>query len=367
MGNILFITNSLGLGGAEKMIVFIAEQLSKRGYKCAILNLCGVPSCGHSHKQLINESVEVFELDPAKGYKNGEKVKKVTSFARDFKADILIAFTAFPNMFAKIAGTMLGIPSIMSERGDPKRTTDNSLKSKISTWIINRSKGGVFQTEGAKEFYGKGLQKRGVVIPNPIFVKGEVPKIDYENREKSVVSVGRLENFQKRYDVMLKSFKLFHDRHPEYKLKLYGEGPAEKDIKVWIEELGLQDSVLLMGLTKNAMQDIVQDGMFLITSDYEGISNALLEAMAVGLPCVSTDHTPGGARMLIQHGENGLLAPMGDAEKLAECMCFFAGNKDLAKSCGEKAKEVLIRFAPEKIIDQWEEYIGRIIGKKNER
>ena len=130
-----------------------------------------------------------------------------------------------------------------------------------------------------------------------------------------------------------------------------------------IEELELSNSVELKGLTKNSMQDMVKCGMFLITSDYEGISNSLLEAMAVGLPCVSTDHTPGGARLLIKHGKNGLLAPVGNFEKLAECMCAFVEDEILARNCGEKAKEVLSRFAPEKIIDQWEEYILRLCKK----
>ena len=111
-----------------------------------------------------------------------------------------------------------------------------------------------------------------------------------------------------------------------------------------------------MGVTKQPMQDTARDGMFLITSDFEGISNSLLEAMAVGLPCVSTDHTPGGARLLITDHENGLLAPVADSEKLAQAMCEFAENPELAERCGEKAKDVVNRFAPEKIIDQWEQY-----------
>lgn len=363
MKKILFVTNSLGFGGAEKMLSFVARQLAERGYECAILNLNGVPEYVNAQKQSINEKIKIYEIEKPKRHKNKTKIKAIVRIAREVKADVLVGFTSYPNMYAKIAGSILGMPSIMSERGDPNRTIGSSLKSKISTWIINRSKGGVFQTDGAKAFYGKGLQKRGVVIPNPIFVKGQIPDIKFEDREKTVVSVGRFDNEQKRYDVMLKAFKLFNKEHPEYKLRLYGAGPAEKDLIKWIEELGLSNSVQLMGLTNNSMQDMAKCGMFLITSDYEGISNSLLEAMAVGLPCVSTDHTPGGARLLIEHGKNGLLAPIGNFEKLAECMCAFAEDEILARKCGEKAKEVLIRFSPEKIIAQWEEYILRLCKK----
>ena len=226
--------------------------------------------------------------------------------------------------------------------------------------MIDSSRGGVFQTEGARNFYGKRLQKRGIVIPNPIFVNEEIPNIDYYEREKSVVSVARLDNNQKRFDVMLDAFKLFSNKHPDYILKLYGKGDDENLIKRWVEEHNLSDKVKFMGLTSQPIVDIAHDGMFLITSDFEGISNSLLEAMAVGLPCVSTDHTPGGARLLIQDHENGLLAPIGDAKALAEAMCEFASNPELAKKCGNNAKKVIERFDPKKIIDMWENYILKI-------
>ena len=101
----------------------------------------------------------------------------------------------------------------------------------------------------------------------------------------------------------------------------------------------------------------------IITSDFEGISNALLEAMAIGMPCVSTDHTPGGARLLIKHGENGLLSPIGDIESLANNMNKFADDSEFAEKCGRTAMDVVTRFSPEKIIDKWEEYITKVIGK----
>ena len=115
-----------------------------------------------------------------------------------------------------------------------------------------------------------------------------------------------------------------------------------------------------MGVTRTPMQDISDAGIFLITSDYEGISNSLLEAMAVGLPCVSTDHTPGGARLLITDRENGLLAPMGNVDALAEAMCEFADNPELAKKCGNNARDVVNRFEPSRIIDLWEDYIEKL-------
>lgn len=360
MANIVFITQSLGFGGAAKMLTFVAESLRERKHNIGIVNLKGTVSVTEYEREV---SAEITVLDVS-GMGRKEQLKKIRKFAKDFSADILIGFTEIPNFIARLVGFTLGIPSIISERGDPSRTgLGKGLKSRIVSLLINTSQGGVFQTDGARDFYGKGLQKRGLVIPNPIFINGEIPTVRYADREKTVVSVGRLDNFQKRYDVMLDAFKLFSEKHPEYALKLYGKGSDEELIESWANERNLSSKVKFMGLTTQPMQDIAKDGMFLITSDYEGISNSLLEAMAVGLPCVSTDHTPGGARLLITDHQNGLLAPIEDAPALAAAMCEFAESPSLAEKCGENAKGVINRFAPDKIIEMWESYIFQLTEK----
>lgn len=361
MARIIFITNSIGFGGAEKMLTFVANSLSERGHSCAIVNLGGVPEYVNTYKQSIDEHIDVFNMKDKIPQKNRkEEISAVAQYAKKFRADALIGFTNFPNMYASIVGRILRIPAIMSERGDPTKTLSNTFKDIILKLIINSASGGVFQTDGAMSFYGKRLQKRGIVIPNPIFIKGTVPDVPYEEREKTVVSVGRLDNEQKRLDIMLKSFSIFIRKHPEYTLKIYGSGDDENAVRQWCVDLGIQDKVKFMGVTKTPMQDISNDGMFLITSDYEGISNSLLEAMAVGLPCISTDHTPGGARLLIIDHENGLLAPMGDAEALARAMCEFADSPELAQKCSNNARDVVNRFEPNRIIDMWENYIKKI-------
>lgn len=364
MRSVLFISSSISFGGAAKMLCFVAESLAERGHNVAIVNLKSTQNVT-DYERSLNDKVKLFTVPPLpKGKeKNLWRLRFIKGVAKEIKAEIIVGFTMFPNLYATLLGKALRIPSIISERADPTQTIGGSLKSRLAKWIVERSTGGVFQTEGAQAYYGRGLRRRGVVIPNPIFLDGDVPNVPFEEREKSVVSVGRLDNEQKRYDVMLKAFQLFRRSHPDYVLKLYGHGVDEDKIKEWSVELKLSDSVRFMGLTSQPMEEIAKDGIFLITSDYEGISNALLEAMAVGLPCVSTDHTPGGARLLIQNRENGLLAPVGDAEKLAAALSEFADNPELAEKCGENARDVVNRFEPNGIVDMWEEYIEKLYNK----
>ena len=270
-------------------------------------------------------------------------------------------------MYARIAAWRLHISSIMSERGDPYKTNDKSLKSLIANYIIAKSDGGVFQTEGAMKFYKRNLVARSKVIANPIFISEDIYEEKINYGEKSIVSVGRLDNKQKRYDIMLEAFDEFRKNHPEYMLKIYGDGSDKHYIIETIKSMGLEECVKLEGITKTPMKEISNQGIFIITSDYEGISNALLEAMAVGMPCVSTDHSPGGARLLIKDRHNGLLAPIQDVHALAKCLSRFADDVDFAKSCGENAKKVKFDYSPSVIVREWNDYIKKVVGRRKRK
>ncbi len=362
--NILFLTNSISYGGAAKMLCFVANELSKREFSVSILNYdTTIKNIDYSQK--INEGIKVYDyrVGGIKGLKRLHQISYTKKIAKEIKADVIVAFTFIPNAIGQIVGKMLNIPSIMSERADPYITVTDSFADKLLLKIINRSAGGVFQIQGAREFYDKGLQERSVVIPNPIFIKDDIKFSDFKNREKSVVSVGRFGNGQKRYDIMLEAFKIFSEKHSEYVLKLYGEGPDEKFIEEEIEKFKLQDKVVIKGFTSNPMRDTLNDGIFLITSDFEGISNSMLEAMAIGLPVVATDCSPGGARMVITDHEDGLVVPTGDCEKIAQALCEFAENEELAIKCGNNARKVIERFSPDKLLKQWEDYIIEVVDK----
>ena len=161
---------------------------------------------------------------------------------------------------------------------------------------------------------------------------------------------------------MLQGFALFVRKHPEYYLKLYGKGEDEDNIKKLAQNLGIEDKVYLMGISNNPMKDICNSEIFIITSDYEGISNALLEAMAIGMPCISTDSPPGGARMLIQNKVNGQLIPVGDYKALEQAMCNYVEDKEFAFLCGQNAKNVIEKFHPTRILNKWEDYLMAIIN-----
>lgn len=357
---VLFLTNSIGYGGAEKIMNFVTHSLSEAGHDVTIFNIDAVPTDIAQVKQSIDAKIRIVNRKHDNGNRHISIIKQVCSIIRSNKIDLMIAFTMFPNFYAKIASLITGVPSIMSERGNPYITFTDSFKDKILKFFINRSRGAVFQTKEASLFYSKALRNRGIVIPNPISVRGnEIPQVLAHQRDKTIVSVGRLQNSQKRMDIMLNAFSIFHKQHPDYTLIMYGSG-EDNYVRALSEKLGIEDKVILKGAVENPMQKIYRDGIFLITSDFEGIPNALLEAMAAGLPVVSTDCSPGGARLLIQNEENGLIVPRGDIDAVAKALSRFAEDEQLADYCSNNARKVVSRFSPSLISQKWLEYINTI-------
>ena len=361
---ILFITNSIGYGGAEKMMNFVTDTLVANGNSVIILNLNTISRDISKYQQNLNPAIQVINLESPKINRHIVFISRIRSVIKKEEIDVMLSFTMFPNFYAKIASLITGVPSIMSERGDPNRTFNKGIKDRIIRFFINHSAGAVFQTKEASMFYSQKLQRRGLVIPNPIFKPNEeIPAISAKDRFKTIVYVGRFQNVQKRMDILLKAFQLFSVDHPDYMLKMYGSGETDY-VKSLCLRMNIMDKVLLMGVVNKPMLKIYQDGIFVLTSDYEGIPNALLEAMAVGLPVISTDCTPGGARLLIKNRQNGILVPKGDIKAIAHALSEFADNTEFAGQCGKNAKEVINIFASDKIAKKWCDYISSVVNNR---
>ena len=269
----------------------------------------------------------------------------------------MVSFLFMPNFLATVTGKLVGVPVIISERADPNR--HKSMADRFIYFFYRFANGAVFQTEGAKSCFPKMLQRKSTVIPNPVMLKDESFFAVPENAEKSIVFCGRFEVVQKRQDIALQAFQMIHEKHPEYVLDFYGDGPDEAAMKDYTKQLGLEDCVNFHGVSGNVLHDMARSELFMMSSDYEGIPNVLLEAMSIGLPCVSTDCSPGGARMLIRDSVDGLIVPCGDAIALADAVCKMIEDREFAIKCGREAIKVRERFSKQKILDAWEAFITK--------
>lgn len=363
--NITFVTESIGYGGAAKMMMAVAHGLRKRGHIVSVINL-------NTHNIGVFQEIDGINIVTAhcpegKGILHNYRSAKFTvKAAKQLKTEVIVGFKFLSNFCAVVAGKILNIPSIISERGDPNVEFSRiKFPTNFKLWIVNHANAGVFQTKEASQFYSRHLQNNCAIIPNPIMINRPIPAINYDDLPKTIVSLGRIDNSQKRIDVMIEAFSIFYQKHPDYRFVIYGNGGSEDLLHALIDKHRINNVVDVKGLSTDSLSDLSREGMFVITSDFEGISNSLLEAMAVGLPVVSTDHSPGGARLLISDHENGLLTPIRNPIAVANAMSEYADNPSLARKCGTNAKRVLQRFTIDKTIESWEQIIRQVSKKRN--
>lgn len=240
---------------------------------------------------------------------------------------------------------------VVSERGDPYNKGSWLSKQKLKMFRFVDFI--VFQTYGAQAFFSDKVKQKSIVIPNAV----TIPKEQWiAIHTKHIISVGRIDFWQKRLDLLIDAFAIVLNKYPDYILDIYGDGEMER-LKILCESKNVLDNVVLHGVTKDVNEKLMVSDLFVITSDFEGIPNALLEAMALGMPVVSTDCSPGGAAMLIDNGNNGLLVERGNAQLIADAILFLIEHPQKAIEFATNARINMRQYAPNIILNQWRESI----------
>lgn len=362
---IVCYVGTLSGGGAERVLSVLANGLSRRGHK--VWMITDVSSEG---EYPLDEAVERIiydgEFDPNR---RGRKIRalrrifRMRNFCRREKVDVVVSFMRSANLRAIATNWMAKTKTLISVRIDPKVGYSNKLVAMLAKMMYPAADGCVFQTEEAKEWFPTNIQKKSRIIFNPIsdtFYKIEPTPM----QEKQIVTCGRLDG-QKRFDLLINAFDKVCDDFQEYKLEIYGVGHRQGELQSQIDALGRQDRIRLMGRSEDVPNTIKSASLFVLSSDFEGLPNALMEAMALGLPVISTDCSGGGARALIENGKDGLIVPCGDVDALAEAIRQNLADPEAAKARGDNAKEKAKRFSAEEIVEQWEVYIEQLVKGKS--
>ncbi len=350
---ILFVNTNIGYGGASKMMVWVANILSEKGYDVSFLTYRD-----DEILQPVSRKVKHIHLplEPVSGGRKGimGTVKAIRGFIKKERFDLAIAFLIPSQLRLSLAAAGLPIKILYSQRGDPYSYSGGSrLMDYITRWSFRQADGYVFQTVGAKAYYSSEIQSISKVIPNPV-----VPLSRTSDREgaveKRIVNIARLDVRQKRQDILIDAFKSVSSQFPDYILELYGDGPD----KALLERMASDNSrIRFKGKTSDVVSAVQNATCTVLSSDSEGIPNALLESMSLGVPSVSTDCSPGGAAMLIDNYKNGIITPKGDVSALAEAVKFIIQNPEKAEDMGKNAMEINNIYSEERIAEQWIEYI----------
>ena len=250
---------------------------------------------------------------------------------------------------------------IISERADPNRLMKKRYGKPFIEKYYTRADAAVFQTEDAKSVYPEAISKKGTVIFNPL--KDNLPQPYRGERNKNITTFCRISN-QKNLPLLVGAFSKVYSQHPDYTLRIIGDAPNEEGREVLqaidqqLDKLNLKESVKLEPFMKNVHEAVIKDCMYVNSSDYEGISNAMLEAMAIGMPVVCTDCPIGGAKATITDGENGLLVPIQNAEELANAMNRMIEEAGLADKLSQKASKLRDEISLDSITDKWISLLG---------
>jgi len=352
---LLFVAPSISYGGAEKNFIGIANYAVSVGYSVFLLTDEGHESMRYIDPRIVQIKVSIKKSDKF-FIRYIFSIIAIRKIIYKIKADVVISFIEFWRSASILATRFSSVKCIVSERSDPYsrgRKHDN-----LVFFIFGLAEGHVFQTKMAQNYFNQKIRNKSCVIPNPVFDEDLLEP--YSGRkEKIIVNIARLDLNQKRQDVLIKAFSLIANKYPEYSLYLYGGGADEDKIRQKILESGFKDRIYLMGVTRNLYDAIGSAEMLVLTSDFEGIPNVIIEGMSIGTPVISTKCSPGGAELLIKNGFNGLLVERNNPKQLAEAIISIIENPEKTKKMIENGFFIKDRFQKEDILNKWLDYIEK--------
>lgn len=354
---ILFLIDENTYGGAPKMM----SQIANATARCLDYEIIFYPYLNDKITYPLDRRIRFIKGTPFKGNyltRHFIKLKEVVERIGQLHPDLIISFMPNPNVAAIFASRKYRIPVIISERGDPR--ANKSIFSKIKYGFYKYCSALVCQIPGEASFFSKRVQKKTVIIPNSISIEKK-ERACFKDRENSIAFVGRFQIKQKRQDLMIKIFNEIAKEDPFVTLDFYGDGADEPVIKAMVKRFGLDNRVIFHGAVNDLFERIFKSKVYVLTSDYEGIPNSLIEAMALGIPCVSFDCKPGGARFLINNGINGILVGYRDVCGAINAIRKLLNDEELSDKLGMEAQRIICTLNQDVINRKWVELIERIV------
>lgn len=349
----IFALPDMGPGGAERVVSILCREFSLKGIETEIWMLFG----NRIHYELpFDTIVKELNLLALPKIKRLSLLRKRLKKEKNITEDVsVLALHDSSLKYVEGASLGLNIRIISCERNNPYVKGTGVLSRIKAVFPYLCSSFSIFQTYDARKYYSIIPDKRCAVIPNPITPVSIRWNGDIDSMK--LISVCRLHN-QKNLPMTVDVIDILKNKYPDIHLDIYGEGPLENELKELIRKRKLDKNISLRGVTDNVVEKLANSSVYISTSDFEGISNSMLEAMSVGMPIVCTDCPIGGAALMLSDGA-GLLSGVGDAESVARNVDSVLTNKDYAKELALRAYEKSQLYSPEKIAEQWLETMKR--------
>lgn len=356
---ITIFIGGLSGGGAERVCCNLAGHMADTGHSITVVTMADDDATYGLSPNVTRVCLLRKEERKNFLYNLWLRYKRLKDYVCRIDCDAYIVMLPITILLLMTLRKKIQAKIIASERNMP--TLYPLWQQKAMKYVARKADGWVFQTLDQQKWYGEALRcSPSQVIPNAInyqFIRAPYTGV----RKKWIVTVGRLMP-QKNQSLLIDAFAKIHREFPEYLLHIYGEGPLKEQLERRASKLGLRHFIVFDGFVKDISPFIQDASLFVLSSDFEGMPNALMEAMALGLPCISTDCGGGGARFLIENEINGLLVPQKDVDALAEAMKQVLEDKYYAASLGREANKVCQRMHPDNVYGMWERFIENVVN-----
>lgn len=361
MKKILFTIYSLRGGGAERIMTNLANHLVENNYKVTILTM-GNADCAYK----LSQSIKIIELgfkpnisSPFSSFKNlFYRIKLVYKKFVEIKPDLCISFMSETNIISIISAKLIKVPIIVSERTNPSIHQISFVYTFLRKILYKYASSVIVQTEGVSGFFSKNYRLKNLqIIPN--FIQIDQFKSVKNEKENTILSVGRLSS-EKGHLLLLNAYAISDAIKMGWKLKIVGTGPLELVYQKISKELKIDDNVEFGGHSSNVYANLINAGIFVLPSTYEGFPNALMEALAVGVPSISTNCDYGPSD-LIQDGLNGFLVNVGDVNQLKNQINILIHDARLRERFRLEGPKSMKKFDYVIVISKWNTLINETI------
>ncbi len=352
---IAFVIPNLGPGGAERVASLLSNDWVGQGHAVTLLTF---EEQGTEPFFTLDARVAVRRLASAEiSHGNAERlssnigrIAKLRAALKELRPDAVVAFMTEANVLAVAAAAGLRVPVVISERNQPDRPGLGRVHKLARRLTYPFASAVVVQTEAIADWVETRFNVPVSVVPNP------VPRAPHQAPHPAsalplLVSVGRL-TAQKGFDLLIESFATLAAKHPDWRLTIYGEGPERGALERLIAAKGLTEKVSLPGIIKDIAGALRRAELFALASRYEGYPNALVEALAAGLPIVATA-CPGATEEILAHGLYGMLVPPENAAALAKALDTMMSSPDLRATYAQRAASSVTMLDVRVIGQRW--------------